>query len=102
MQERSIPVEQRPQYPAAEQKDADDGKEIACERLLQIKAIPVGTDHTQLPGLHGQCLSTVGPEPSEINTCDHEQVKLECGSKKNGTGIPEDKMKNETGDKQNR
>jgi hypothetical protein len=41
------------------------------------------------------------PEPGEINTGDYKEVKLKCGPKKKRLRIPEDKMKDETGNKQN-
>ena len=42
----------------------------------------------------------MGPEPGEISARYQQQIKLKCGSEKNGIGVAEYEMKNETGDKQ--
>src|SRR4051794_23257632 len=70
MQELLVPIDQGPQDADSQEGNARPGGQVAKYRLEGAQAPAVGVHNAQLPGLHGQGLAAVYPEPNEI---DHQQ-----------------------------
>ena len=62
----SVPVEEGAEEPRTKEYHAQPSGKIAQHRLKGPQSPTVAIDDTQFPCLHGQCLTTVEPEPDEI------------------------------------
>lgn len=60
-------IDKRPENPHTAQQQAWPAKQVAEQCARECQVLATLHDELDAPGFHGQRLSTVTPEPDEIN-----------------------------------